>query len=94
MIDIIEDQDELKPDSELMDESLKDEVIHLLKCLTSRESRILELYYGLDGNKARTLEEVGMEFKLTRERIRQIKEKALNKLRRSSHSKVLRQYLG
>ena len=93
LIDIIEDHDELKPDSELMDESLKDEVIHLLKSLTSRESKILKLYYGLDGKKARTLEEVGMEFRLTRERIRQIKEKALIKLRHSSRSKVLRQYL-
>ena len=92
--DIIEDHDELKPDSELMDESLKDEVIHLLKSLTSRESKILKLYYGLDGKKARTLEEVGMEFRLTRERIRQIKENALEKLRYSSRSKVLRQYLG
>ena len=94
LIDIIEDQDELKPDSDLMDESLKDEVIHLLKGLKSRESKILKLYFGLDGEKARTLEEVGMEFKITRERVRQIKEKALNKLRRSSHSNVLRQYLG
>ena len=93
LIDIIEDKDELKPDSELMDESLKDEVIHILKGLTSREAKILKLYFGLEGEKARTLEEVGMEFRLTRERIRQIKEKALNKLHRSSRSKVLRQYL-
>ncbi len=94
LIDIIEDQDELKPDSELIEESLKDEVMHILKGLTSRESKILKLYFGLDGEKPRTLEEVGMEFRLTRERIRQIKEKALKKLRRSSRSKVLRQYLG
>lgn len=94
LIDIIEDQDELKPDSELIEESLKDEVIHILKGLTSREAKILKLYFGLDGEKPRTLEEVGMEFRLTRERIRQIKEKALKKLRRSSRSKVLRQYLG
>ena len=94
LIDIIEDQDELKPDSELIEESLRDEVMHILKGLTSRESKILKLYFGLDGEKPRTLEEVGMEFRLTRERIRQIKEKALKKLRRSSRSKVLRQYLG
>jgi RNA polymerase primary sigma factor len=93
LIDIIEDKDGLKPDSELMDESLKDEVIQILKGLTSREAKILKLYFGLDGEKARTLEEVGMEFRLTRERIRQIKEKALNKLHRSSRSKELRQYL-
>jgi RNA polymerase primary sigma factor len=93
LIDIIEDKDELKPDSEIMGESLKDEVIHILKGLTSRESKILKMYFGLEGEKARTLEEIGMEFRLTRERIRQIKEKALNKLHRSSRSKELRQYL-
>lgn len=94
LIDVIEDQDELKPDSELLDESLKNEVRHLLKTLTTREAKILTLYFGLDGSKPRTLEQVGMEFRLTRERIRQIKEKALNKLRKNSHSSVLRQYLG
>jgi RNA polymerase primary sigma factor len=94
LLDVIQDTDVLNPDSNLMDESLKEEVAHLLKNLTSRESQILKLYYGLDGKKARTLEEVGMEFRLTRERIRQIKEKALTKLRQDSRSKVLLQYLG
>jgi len=93
LIDIIEDQDELNPDYTLMKESLKNEVKYVLDVLTSRESKILTLYYGLNGEKARTLEEVGLEFKLTRERIRQIKERALNKLRYSSRSKALRQYL-
>ena len=93
LIDIIEDRDELEPDSKLMSQSLKDEVQHILKGLSDRESKILILYYGLDGNKAQTLEQIGMEFKLTRERIRQIKEKVLIKLRNSSHSKVLCQYL-
>jgi RNA polymerase primary sigma factor len=93
LVDIIQDRDELKPDSEVMNESLKDEVKHILDALTNRESKILILYFGLNGEKARTLEEVGIEFKLTRERIRQIKEKALNKLKHSSRSKVLLQYL-
>ena len=93
LMDIIEDRVELEPDSKLMAQSLKDEVQHILKGLTKRESKILVLYYGLDGNKSRTLEEIGSEFKLTRERIRQIKEKVLIKLRNSSHSKVLCQYL-
>ena len=86
----------LKKDYEysgLIDESLRIEVLHILKGLTSRESKILKLYFGLDGEKARTLEEVGMEFKLTRERIRQIKEKALQKLRLNSKSHELLQYL-
>ncbi len=94
LIDIIQDEDELRPDSKLIDESLRDEVKHMLEGLTSRESKILKLYFGLDGNKAKTLEEVGMEFRLTRERVRQIKEKALNKLRKNSRSEVLSQYLG
>ncbi|MGD9487316.1 MAG: RNA polymerase sigma factor RpoD/SigA [Calditrichaceae bacterium] len=94
LIDVIQDHDDVTPESELMDESLREEVRHLLEGLTSREAKILRLYFGLDGKKARTLEEVGIEFKLTRERIRQIKEKALMKLRQNSRSKVLRQYLG
>jgi RNA polymerase primary sigma factor len=93
LMDIIADKDELKPDSGLMDDSLTVEVQNILKGLTSRESKILKLYFGLDGEKPRTLEEVGMEFKLTRERIRQIKEQALMKLRHSSRSKDLRHYL-
>ncbi len=94
LLDVIQDPDNVNPDSDLMDESLKNDVSYLLDGLSKRESKILKLYFGLDGKKARTLEEVGMEFKLTRERIRQIKENALTKLRQNSRSKVLRQYLG
>ena len=93
LIDILEDHIEVEPDSDLMIQSLKDEIKHILKCLTKREAKILIMYYGLDGNKAHTLEEIGMEFKLTRERIRQIKERVLNKLRTSSYSQALSQYL-
>ena len=93
-IDTIESQDEPKPDSEVMDQSLTKEISFMLDTLPNREARILKLYYGLDGEKAQTLEEVGAVFKLTRERIRQIKEKALGKLRHGPRSKVLRQYLG
>lgn len=93
LIDIIIDKDELSPDSILMEESLKNDVLYSLKSLTRRESQILILYFGLNGEKSRTLEEVGREFKLTRERIRQIKDKALMKLRHSSRSMELRQYL-
>ena len=83
-----------EPDAEIMDQSLRDEVNHILQSLSDRESRILKLYYGLDGEKAHTLEEVGIEFRLTRERIRQIKEKAINKLRHNTRSNLLRQYFG
>ena len=93
LIDTIENPNEYKPDSELINNSLKVELAHILKGLTRREAKILTLYFGLDGKKAQTLEQVGMEFKLTRERIRQIKETALNKIRQSSKSRELRQYL-
>jgi RNA polymerase primary sigma factor len=93
LMDVIEDVDEVSPDSDLLDNSLKNEISYILKDLTQREVKILKLYFGLDGEKPHTLEEVGREFKLTRERIRQIKEKALKKLLHSSHSKLLRQYL-
>ena len=94
IIDILENQQLPETDSEVMENSLKQEVEEVLKKLTSREAKILKLYYGLDGEKPHTLEEVGYIFKLTRERVRQIKEKALQKLRNSSTSKALRIYLG
>ncbi|MEJ2054825.1 MAG: RNA polymerase sigma factor RpoD/SigA [Calditrichaceae bacterium] len=93
LLDVLTDQDEFEPDSNLMEQSLKDEIRHILNGLSKREAKILILYYGLDGSRARTLEEIGMEFKLTRERIRQIKEKVLIKLRNGAHRKVLQQYL-
>jgi RNA polymerase primary sigma factor len=94
LIDIIENQEEAKPDSDLMLQSLIEEVSAILDTLTNREARILKLYYGLNGEISHTLDELGAIFKLTRERIRQIKKKAINKLRHRSRSKVLRQYLG
>ncbi len=94
LIDIIQNQQDPEPDSEVMGESLKEEVNHILNTLTGREARILKLYFGLDGEKSHTLEGIGVKFKLTRERVRQIKEKALRRLRHSSRSKVLRYYLG
>jgi len=77
-----------------MVQSLIDEVSTMLDILTHREARMLKLYFGLDGEMSHTLEEIGTIFKLTRERIRQIKEKAINKLCHKSRSKVLRQYIG
>jgi RNA polymerase primary sigma factor len=94
LVDTLPNQYDPEPDADVMDESLREEVNHILKTLTERESRILKLYFGLDGEKAHTLEEVGMKFRLTRERVRQIKEKAIGKLRHNSRSKALLQYLG
>jgi RNA polymerase primary sigma factor len=93
LMDVLEDYVEVKPDTELMDQSLKDEINHILNCLTKREAQILNMYYGLNGYKSHTLEEIGMEFKLTRERIRQIKERVLNKLRTTKFNRSLSQYL-
>jgi RNA polymerase primary sigma factor len=92
--DIIQNKHEdLQPDNDMLKQSLKDEISFILDKLTYREATILKLYFGLDGEKPHTLEEVGAIFKITRERIRQIKEKALDKLRHSSRSNVLRHYL-
>jgi RNA polymerase primary sigma factor len=93
LVDTLPNQNDPGPDADVMDESLREEVNHILKTLTERESRIIKLYFGLDGEKAHTLEEVGMQFRITRERVRQIKEKAIGKLRHNSRSKALLQYL-
>jgi len=94
LIDVIENQQDPEPDAELIDESLKEEIVEILKTLNSREAKIVKLYYGLDGEKPHTLEEIGVKFKLTRERVRQIKEKALRRLRFNTRSKLLKYYLG
>jgi RNA polymerase primary sigma factor len=93
LLDVIENKNEPNPDSEVLGQSLKDEVSFILDTLPHREARILELYYGLGGEKPHTLEEIGAMFKLTRERVRQIKERALKRLRHKSRSSMLRQYL-
>lgn len=94
LLDIIQNQHkDIEPEENMMVESLKDEINHILNTLTHRESKILKLYFGLDGEKPHTLEEVGAIFKVTRERVRQIKEKALKKLRHGSRSNALRSYL-
>ena len=72
---------------------LKDQINEVLLTLTSREQRVLQLRFGLEDGRSRTLEEVGLEFQVTRERIRQIEAKALRKLRHPSRSRKLRDYL-
>jgi RNA polymerase primary sigma factor len=91
LMDTLPNQYDPEPDAHIIDESFREEINQVLKTLTDRESKILKLYFGLDGEKAHTLEEVGIEFRLTRERVRQIKEKALIKLRHISRSKLLQQ---
>jgi RNA polymerase primary sigma factor len=72
---------------------LKQQLISILDTLTPREEKVLRLRYGIDDGRTRTLEEVGKEFNVTRERIRQIEAKALRKLRHPSRSKKLKEYL-
>lgn len=94
LLDVLENDSEETPDSGLMIDSLKREVQRSLSTLTQRESDVIALYFGLNGQDALTLEEIGEKFSLTRERVRQIKEKATRRLRHSSRSKTLKSYLG
>ncbi|HMP99485.1 MAG TPA: sigma-70 family RNA polymerase sigma factor [Cyclobacteriaceae bacterium] len=94
LIDVLEDESEETPDSDLMVDSLKKEVQRALATLTEREAEVVSLYYGLNDGPALTLEEIAERFDLTRERVRQIKEKATRRLRHSSRSKSLKAYLG
>jgi len=73
---------------------MKLEISRALESLTTKEADILKLYFGLDGERAMTLDEIGQRYRITRERVRQIKERALIRLRHQSRSKTLRQYLG
>lgn len=91
--DFIPDEDALAPAEAAAFTMLKEQLIDVLDTLTSREEKVLRLRFGLDDGRARTLEEVGREFKVTRERIRQIEAKALRKLRHPSRSKKLKDYL-
>ena len=94
LLDVIENNELPAPDTSLMDESLRVEVDRALATLTKREAEVVRLYFGIDLEHPLTLEEIGEKFKLTRERVRQIKEKALRRLRHASRSKPLRSYLG
>ena len=94
LIDVIEDTGQIDPDEPLMAESLKDEIRQSLDTLKDREQQVIKMYFGIDRDYALTLNEIGEEFNLTRERVRQIKEKAIRRLRHRSRSKTLRTYLG
>lgn len=94
LVDILKNDELPAPDDKLLDESLKIEIKRTLSRLDKREAQVLSLYFGLDEENTMTLEEIGERFHLTRERVRQIKEKALRRLRHASRSKTLRKYLG
>lgn len=94
MYELMENKHEASPDNELIVESLRNEIDRALTSLTAREADVVRLYYGLSGGHSHSLEEIGEKFELTRERVRQIKEKAVRRLKHASRSKVLKGYLG
>ncbi|MCX6168582.1 MAG: sigma-70 family RNA polymerase sigma factor [Ignavibacteriales bacterium] len=94
LLDILENDEEPSPDQSLMSESLRREIERALSTLSEREAEVIKLYFGLNKEHSLTLEEIGEKFNLTRERVRQIKEKAIRRLRHASRSKNLRSYLG
>jgi len=94
MYDVMISEDSPNPDSGLIHESLRREIERALHTLTAREADVVRLYFGLGGEHPKTLEEIGERFDLTRERVRQIKEKAIRRLKHTSRSKILKSYLG
>ncbi len=94
LLDILENDEQPSPDFTLMSESLRSEIERALSTLSEREAEVIKLYFGLNKEHSLTLEEIGEKFNLTRERVRQIKEKAIRRLRHASRSKNLRSYLG
>jgi len=94
MLDLMSTDGANTPDTALMGESLKKEVQANLNLLAPRERQVLACYYGLDGENQLNLEEIGDRFDLTRERVRQIKERAIRRLRRSRNKNTLKSYLG
>jgi len=93
-MDVLHNEEQPMPDTELMHDSLKNEVADILSTLDEREAEVIRLSFGIGSNQKATLEEIGERFNLTRERIRQIKENALRKLRSSKRSNKLKDYLG
>jgi RNA polymerase primary sigma factor len=94
LLDVLENPDAPLADGTLMNESLNQEINRSLSTLTQRESDVIKLFYGIGCNHSFTLEEIADKFDLTKERVRQIKEKAIRRLRHNSRSRLLKTYLG
>ena len=94
LYDVIRSNESPNPDKALILDSLRTEIERALETLTPREADVVRLYFGLSDQHAMTLEEIGETFDLTRERVRQIKEKAIRRLKHTSRSKILKTYLG
>ena len=93
LLDVLKDESVATPDARLIGESLKQDLLRSLASLTKKEFDIISLYYGLNGEGPRTLEELAEKFNLTKERVRQIKEKGIMRLRHVSRNRVLKSYL-
>lgn len=94
LYDVVKSDESPEPDLKLMKDSLSKEIDRTLQTLAPREADVVRMFFGLNGNYAMTLEEIGEKFDLTRERVRQIKEKALRRLKHQTKSKLLKSYLG
>jgi len=94
LYDVLRSGESPNPDRDLLHESLRTEIERALETLTPREADVIRLYFGLGNQHPMTLEELGETFDLTRERVRQIKEKAIRRLKHTSRSKILKTYLG
>lgn len=94
LLDVLQNNDSPRADRSLLTESLQREIERSLSTLTERERDVIRLFFGIGMNHGLTLEEIGAKFDLTRERVRQIKEKAIRRLRHTSRSKLLKAYLG
>jgi RNA polymerase primary sigma factor len=94
MYDVLPNTYMNSPEKELVTDSLRKDIERSLSTLTIREGEVVRLYYGLNGRYPLTLEEIGEQFDLTRERVRQIKEKAIRRLKHTSRSRMLKSYLG
>lgn len=93
LLDVLKDEFQPSPDRDLLGESLKVEIENALGTLTEREAEVITLYFGINRLKPMTLEEIGNRFNLTRERVRQIKEKAIRRLRHASRSRRLKAFV-
>ena len=94
LYDVLGNNDSPSPDKDLIHDSLQKEIARVLNTLSAREAKILQLYYGLNNHPPLSLDEISAEVGLTRERVRQIKEKAIKRLKNSSRCKMLKSYLG
>jgi len=94
LYDVLNYGESPNPDKQLLHESLQTEIERALETLTSREADVIRLYFGLNDQQPMTLEEIGQIFSLTRERVRQIKEKGVRRLKHTNRSRILKNYLG